>query len=122
MASGTVLLTLPGAEDDELRKLAAWLRDEDELRGRVRAQDAPARSGEMGGALEAITVIATSGTATALCRSLFDWLARRRDARKVSLKLTMGEDKLELECGSGDDSAQVLAAVQKFLDQGSSAE
>ncbi|MGV9297170.1 effector-associated constant component EACC1 [Amycolatopsis sp. NPDC003676] len=117
MAAGIILITMPEAADDELRKLAAWFRDEDDLRGRIRAQDAPARPGEMGGALEAITVIATSGTATALCRSLFDWLARRREARKVSLKLTMGEDKLELECGSGDDSAEVLAALQKFLDQ-----
>lgn len=117
MASGTVLITMPGGADDELRKLAAWFRDEDDLRGQVRAQDVPARPGEMGGALEAITVIATSGTATTLCRSLFDWLARHREARKVSLKLTRGEDTLELECGSGDDSAQVLAAVRNFLDQ-----
>ncbi|GAA1030196.1 MULTISPECIES: effector-associated constant component EACC1 [Amycolatopsis] len=117
MADGTIAITMPGASDDELRKLAAWFRDEDDLRGRVRAQDAPAGPGEMGGALDAITVIATSGTATAFCRSLFDWLTRLRDARKVSLKLTRGKETLELECGSGDDSAQVLAAVRNFLER-----
>ncbi|WP_211260567.1 effector-associated constant component EACC1 [Amycolatopsis jejuensis] len=117
--SGTILLAVPGAADDELRQLAAWLRDEDELRGRVRAPDSPPRPGEMGGVLETIEVVVTSGAATTLCRSLFDWLARRRDARKVSLKLVRGEETLELSCGSEDDATRVISAARDFFGQDS---
>ena len=37
VTSGTISVDL--ASDDDLRQLANWLRDEDELRGRVRVVD-----------------------------------------------------------------------------------
>jgi hypothetical protein len=117
VASGTILFSLPGAPDEDLRRLAGWLRDEDELRGRVRAADGPSRPGEMGGALEAVSVAITSATLPVFFRSLFDWLARSREARRVSFTLTLGKKTLELECGSEDSFEKVLTQARDFLDQ-----
>jgi Effector Associated Constant Component 1 len=102
--------------DDELRHLARWLRAEEELRGRVDMVAAPIRSGEMGGTVETVSVLVTSGTAAVLVRSLFTWLARRREAGKITLTLNAKTGKLDLICGSPEDADQVLKAARQFLD------
>ncbi|OXM71305.1 effector-associated constant component EACC1 [Amycolatopsis vastitatis] len=114
--SGTISITLPDA-DEELRRLGSWLGDEDELRGRVQLADAPIRSGQMGGVLEAVVVVVTSGTATALCNSLFGFLTRSREAKKVTLKVKNAAGaELELVCGTADDYREIAATLQQFLE------
>jgi len=86
MASGTITVDF-SVSGEEPRLLAAWLRDEDELRGRVRIPSKPIQPGHMGGLVDVITVVLTGGTAPVFCRSLFSWLSRRREVQKVSLSL-----------------------------------
>ena len=111
VTSGTISVNL--ASDDDLRQLANWLRDEDELRGRVRLVERPIEPGHMGGVLDTVQIVATSGTATALVTSLFGWLRHRRTAERVTLRV--GET--ELQCGSADDAARLLAQLQGLLGQ-----
>ncbi|GAB3457137.1 effector-associated constant component EACC1 [Actinophytocola sediminis] len=117
MVAGTAVIRIAGSDaDEELRKLACWLRDEDELRGRIELVAAPVRQGQMGGALETVSVMVTSGSAAVLVRSLFTWLARRREAEKVTLTLNAKTRKLDLTCGSPADVEQVLKSCREFLD------
>jgi hypothetical protein len=103
--------------DEELRSLASWLRDEDDLRGRVRLSTAPIQEGHMGGALDAIVVILTSSTVGTVVTSVKDWLVARRTADKVTLKLSSGTGReLELTCGSSGDAQAVLDSARKFLE------
>lgn len=111
MNSGTISVNLAGT-DDELRLLANWLRDEDDLRGRVDLVELPIEPGHMGAALAAIEVLVTSSTASTLVRSLFDWLRHRRTTEKVTLRV----GDVEITCGSADDAATLLAKVREALD------
>jgi Effector Associated Constant Component 1 len=101
--------------DDELRRLANWLRDEDALRGRVKLVDHPIAAGEMGGALDAVEVVLTSGTASALVTSLFTWLIQRRKNGKVRLKIRAGNRTVDLTCGSADDAQALIDSIKSIL-------
>jgi hypothetical protein len=115
VADGTVSVRLDGP-DDELRLLAGWLRREDEFRGRVALVDKPIVRGEMGGALDAVQVMVTSGTATALVTSLFEWLRHRRTTKAVTLKIRDGKGReLDITCGSTDDAQALLDKMRSFL-------
>jgi hypothetical protein len=104
VTAGIVAITVPNSEG-ELPELAAWLRGEDELRGRVQVFDA-------------VVVGVSSNSAGVFCRSLFGWLLRGRDAHvSLRVKRSGAAEELELDCGSGSDAEQVLGAVQGFLDK-----
>jgi hypothetical protein len=110
VTSGTISVGIEGS-DDELRQLANWLRDEDDLRGRVRLVDRAPQPGHMGSALDTIEVLATSGTATALVTSVFGWLRHRRSAERVTLRVR----EAELTCGSADDAAMLMDKLHGLL-------
>lgn len=114
MVSGMVAIGLDDS-DEELRSLAAWLRDEDEFRGRVHLKES-VQSGQMGGALDAVTLAISSGTASILVTSIFGWLKHRREARKVSLKLRDDSGReFNLTCGSADDTDKIIDNIRRFL-------
>jgi len=117
VTSGIVAITVPGS-GEELRQLAAWLSDEDELRSRVRLTEGTARAGQLGGVLDSVVVGVTSRSAATFCTSLFGWIGRRKEAQKVSLKIKRSGDigELELDCGSAADAPAILASVTHFLD------
>jgi Effector Associated Constant Component 1 len=118
VATGTVAITLDG-NDEEIRSLANWLRDEEDLRGRVRTENAPIQEGRMGGVLESVVVILTSATTATVFTSVKDWLIARKSAGKVTLKLKSATGReLELSCGSPDDLENVIDNARKFLDEG----
>ncbi|CAM3503848.1 hypothetical protein KIPE111705_11540 [Kibdelosporangium persicum] len=115
MTAGSASISVDGTEDD-LRALANWLRDEDDLRGRVKLSSLPIEEGHMGPVLDAIVVVLTSTTATALIRAVRDWAIARGNAKKVTLKLTVGDGrKLELTCGSADEAEAAIDAARRFL-------
>jgi hypothetical protein len=121
VAAGTVAIRLDDADDsdDELRQLARWLRDEEELRGRVDLELAPIQQDHMGGMAQAVVVVLTSGTASALVTSLFNWLAHRRDVDKVTVSVEPGPTgKVEVTCGSPDDAERLLRACRDVLSSG----
>jgi hypothetical protein len=116
VASGMVAVSV-GESADELRSLATWLRDEDEFRGRVGLHE-PVESGQMGGVLDSVTVMVSSGTAGALVSSIFTWLARRREVRTVSFKVRSASgQELELTCGSVEDAEVTIGNIIRFLDE-----
>jgi hypothetical protein len=81
-------LSLAGTDEaqDELVALRQWLTDEPDFRGRVRAEQAPPRPGEMGGVVEALTVALGSGGALAiLANSVSVWLRQRRSTLTVTI-------------------------------------
>jgi Effector Associated Constant Component 1 len=103
---------------DDLRPLAEWLRDQDELCDRVALVERPVVPGQMGGVLEAVQVVLTSGTATTLVTSLFAWLAHRRATSRVSLKFrTRRGDDITLTYSASDDVHAVLETVHKFVEE-----
>jgi hypothetical protein len=105
--------------DEELRDLVRWLRDEDELRGRVDLEAAPPRQDQMGGPADAVVVVLTSGTASALVTSLFAWLSHRRDVRRVNVTVEGASgDKVAVECASPDDAERLLLACRDVLASG----
>lgn len=112
----TVAVSLPAVDGDdgEIRRLARWLRDEDDLRGRVRLENAPIKTGEMGGVLEAVLVTVSTGTAPVLVRSQFDFLARRKEANKVSVTVESANgDKISIDCGSPTAAESLLKALDE---------
>ncbi|MBB5912914.1 hypothetical protein BJY24_001781 [Nocardia transvalensis] len=118
MTAGTIAIRLDQQNDDELRALARWLQDDEELQGRVRLREEPIREGQMGGVLDSVVVVLGSGTAAAATTSLFDWLSRKREATKITLTVRKpGGPEIELACGSTTAAREILGAVDEFLDE-----
>jgi hypothetical protein len=68
-----------GDEDREITGLWEWLRGERQLAGHVRAVPSTPAPGQLGGAVDVLTVALGSGGAGAvLARSLVAWLQSRR--------------------------------------------
>jgi membrane-associated two-gene conflict system component 1 (EACC1) len=119
VTAGTAFITVDGTEE-ELRSLANWLRDEDDLRGRVGLSAAPIQEGHMGGAFEAITAVLTGTTVNTLITAIKDWSLAKRAVGNVTLKLKSGSGReLELTCGSATDTQVVLDSARKFIEEGS---
>lgn len=119
--AGTVTIRLASSDgsDDDIRRLARWLRDEDELRAHVALRNAPVNAGEMGALTEAVVVaVSGGGAASLLVTSLFGWLTNRRDARRVTLTVESSSGKkIDLSCGSADDAERILRVCENTLDE-----
>jgi hypothetical protein len=116
MSTGSVAI---GGDEEDLRSLAKWLRDEDSLRGRVSFANRPMAAGQMGGVLDTVGVVVDSATAGVFVRSLFGWLGRRRAADGVVLKARNARGaEIELKCGSAADASAVLGELRNFLVDG----
>ncbi|GAA5160384.1 MULTISPECIES: effector-associated constant component EACC1 [Amycolatopsis] len=100
---------------EELRSLEKWLTPARELRGRTRLGHAAIAEGEMGGALEVLTVGLGSGSAlTVLIQSVFSWLERRRAGSTIKLKLKQPDGReADLEI---DGAQQPDAIVERVFD------
>jgi hypothetical protein len=93
---------MPPADDDELlievapeylRSLGDWLNSEEALRGRVHAVRPAPGPGEMGAAIELLSVaLGSGGVGAVLVRSICAWLAQRRSEISVSLKDADGRE------------------------------
>ncbi|GAA2158412.1 hypothetical protein GCM10009760_61370 [Kitasatospora kazusensis] len=74
---------------DEIAETAAlwqWLRGERQLAGRIRAVTPPPGEGELGGAVELLSVaLGSGGTAAVLAGSLSTWLQSRRSGVKITV-------------------------------------
>ena len=116
MSTGSVAI---GGDEEDLRSLAKWLRDEDGLRGRVSLADRPIAAGQMGGVLDSVVVALTSANVGVLVKSLFGWLGHRRDASSVTLKARNANGaEIELKCGSAADATVVIDELRSFLVDG----
>lgn len=88
-----------------------WLGSEDELRGRVRPQRRAPKPGEMGSAVELLTVAVGSGGAVAvLIQSVCTWLTSRGADVKVTVTTADGR-RVEVDVRRAADPAAVLREV-----------
>ena len=112
---GELRIRLSERDPDQLRSLLDWLRHEEALRGRVRAENAPAAGTEMAaGLLDALVVAAGSGGVGAvLAGALSTWLSHRRS--DVEIRIT-AEDGSSLEVkGKRVDQSALIADVERLL-------
>ncbi|MGY1868209.1 MULTISPECIES: effector-associated constant component EACC1 [Nocardia] len=103
-----VQLRVAGSHDlhHELVSLRDWTSRESLLRGHVRAEHQPIRTGEMGG-LEEVLIVAlgSGGAATVLARSIAVWLQQRRSELRVEVTAPDGT-RVEIT-GAGPAADQI---------------
>ncbi|WP_035302986.1 effector-associated constant component EACC1 [Actinokineospora inagensis] len=116
MSDPTLTAAISG-DDDELRTLARWLRDEDDLRGHVHLVNHPIHPGHMGGALDAVAVaLSSGGTLTVLVKSLFTYLSTRRKEVVLKLRLKDAQGReFEAEATSTTTATTLLTQAEKFF-------
>ncbi|MGW0394313.1 effector-associated constant component EACC1 [Streptomyces sp. NPDC003042] len=101
------ILSAGREDDDELRSLRAWLREDPELRGAVIWEADRDEPGTMGSVLEAVHVIVTDAAAFgSFAVSLAAWLGTRR-----SRSWRIRRDGRDGELPAAADEAQVRAAL-----------
>ncbi|PPK70362.1 hypothetical protein V5P93_000758 [Actinokineospora auranticolor] len=94
-----ILVTAPDTDEsgDTLRSAFSWLREEDDLRGRVHLRQAPPQAGQMGSPWEAIVVAALSagGAVPVLINTLGTWIRNQRTTLKLEVKI--GETSIVID-------------------------
>ncbi|WP_143052021.1 hypothetical protein [Streptomyces sp. 2131.1] len=101
----------------ETADLAAWLEEEDDLRGLVRREAGTVPEGALGGELQQLVVGLTSGgVATAVASVAVAWLRRRTGSVTVRVS---GRDGTELEVSADQvrnmDADQLRAQVAQLV-------
>jgi hypothetical protein len=116
-----VALLVSGSDStDDLRALHAWLRHEDELRGRTALHTPfPAEGegeGEMGAAAELLAVALGSGGACAvLAQSVCAWLGQRRPDVTVTVRAVDGRE-VTIDVRRAKDPMAVVREVERLVD------
>jgi hypothetical protein len=99
---------------EELRNLTAWLKAEDDLRGRVALTGAPPAPGEMGSLADVVTVALSSGGAiTVLAGSVAVWLRQRRS--DITIEITAAGTGRSVKI-SADRVADAEGLIRSVLD------
>ena len=98
-------------------ELAAWLDQEDELRGQVRREPGPVPEGALGAELAQLVLsLGSSGAATAMASVVIAWLRRRTGKVSVTLKRPDGSTvELTAERVRALDSAGLRAQVDQLV-------
>ncbi len=117
----SALLRIENGSEEDLSTLVGLLNDYDELRGRVRPVRAVPRPGDMGAAIEAISIaLVPGGAVTILASGVALWLRRRAPGRpgRLGLRLELPDGtKLHVDAqGIEDVEAVVAAAVKPWTD------
>ncbi|MEV6226549.1 hypothetical protein AB0L88_01500 [Saccharopolyspora shandongensis] len=96
--------------DDEMRALHAWLRQEDELRGKVTPRTMPPAAGHMGAVLDSLAVTLGSGGAVAvLAQSVSVWLKQRHS--DITVEVTHGERTVKVTANRVMDAEGLIREV-----------
>jgi hypothetical protein len=102
---------------DEVREFAgllSWLRAERGLPGAIREVRSPTAPGQLGGAVEVLTVaLGASGAAGTLATALFGWLRTRRP--NVKITVTQGSRSVVIEASRVRD-ADLVSLVREVLE------
>lgn len=109
-----VRLTVGGVVDGDV-VLWEWLRTVPELRGRVGRQSDLSAEGQMGVGTDLVAVLASTGAATALARSLQTWLSNRRSNVTVTVAGPGGR-RVSVSGQFAADHDRHLHALQDLLD------
>ncbi|MFE2498996.1 hypothetical protein ACFXKS_18985 [Streptomyces scopuliridis] len=110
MTEDVIRILLEEDSEEELRSLADYLREDEDLCGRVRLGASKIESGYMGGVVNELIVATGPILAAAAIQYLVDWLKQRRAAPQrmfLQLRHRNGEEmKITLD-GSGDPIALI---------------
>lgn len=111
----------PAYSDASARSLRSWLTGEDDLRGRLRFVESPPGSGELGGWVEALTVLlAPGGAAAALAGGLVSWARWHRSDLRLTLS-RKDDERVEINVKrlrglDADSLPEVIGALRGWLD------
>ncbi|MEU7981417.1 hypothetical protein AB0B63_23180 [Micromonospora sp. NPDC049081] len=112
-----MLLRIVDGSDDDLSTLLDLFNGYDELRGQTRSVWAAPGPGEMGAAIEALSIaLVPGGAATIIAGGVALWLRRRAPGRpgKLGLRLELPDGtKLYVDAKGVDDVEAVVAAAVK---------
>jgi hypothetical protein len=114
------------ADRATLGELGDWLRDEFELRGRVRMVSRPPEPGRMGAVADTLSVaLAGGGAISVLAASLRVWFAQpKRSDIRVTIRTARG-DVVEIDAKRVVDAEAILSSALALRptedDQGASA-
>jgi hypothetical protein len=104
-----------GDQADELAALWRWLQEESGLRGNVRPIASPVGAGELGGAIDLITVaLGSGGAGVALAQTLSAWLRTRYSDVKVTVSAE--GRSVEVEARRVKDAVSLLREVLRVTD------
>lgn len=109
-------VTIRVADDDitELGSLWSWLRAERVLTGSVRAHQKAIVDGELGGAVELLSVALGSGGAVmALANSLTTWLRTRRSDITITVKTATGS--VNIRSSQAKNTEEVIALLDSAM-------
>ncbi|MBK1788477.1 effector-associated constant component EACC1 [Prauserella cavernicola] len=117
--AGVVAATTGGSEHD-LRSLAFWLRSEDEFRGRVELEEAPAHRGEPSSELDAVVTVLPPAAASSFASSVLAWLTHHHGVHTLSLTVRSAAGaQASLSCHATDDPRQLAGTIRRLLGDGS---
>lgn len=116
MAADSLQISFADAPD-QIRDLAAWLRSEDELRGRVDLVKRPLEAGHMGGIADTLSIAVGSGGAVAVSvRSFFAWLSVRHAAVRTRIELKAEDGRAaSIELTGSAEPEAVLDELTRFF-------
>ncbi|MFD5086214.1 hypothetical protein ACFWOG_26680 [Kitasatospora sp. NPDC058406] len=105
----------PAAAASDLRSLRAWLRHEDELRGRVQLLDGEVGPEEMGGLAEVLVVaLSAGGAATVLAQAVVEWVRQR--TLDVTVRVTRPDGgSMEVQLSGVKAGDETVAALRRFI-------
>jgi Effector Associated Constant Component 1 len=108
-----IRMTGDGA-DEELRSLQSWLQEDDDVRrySLISLSMKPPKAGEMGGALEAIKVIADEGFQVAnLALALSAWRVTRR--KRPAITIEHDNEVVSIKEGDLRDAKEIADELEK---------
>jgi hypothetical protein len=99
MMSGAVDELQVEVPPEYLGSLAAWLADNETLRGHIQPRQRPPEPGHLGAVVDVLTVaLGSGGVGVALVQSLCTWLRTRRPAVTITLQGADGRSlRIDLE-------------------------
>jgi hypothetical protein len=105
-------IRLLSAEAHDLPALAAWLNDEDALRGRITRRRAAPGPEEMGSLHDALLIAVGSGGAiSVLASSLPAWLQQRKSAVRIEISHDEHGRKAVIDATNIGDAERLIASV-----------
>ncbi|NGY65324.1 hypothetical protein G7043_41160 [Lentzea sp. NEAU-D13] len=104
----------PAERDRDARDLIEWL--EEDLRGCLSLRMIGPAEGELGGAADAVIVLAA---AVPLSRPFFTWLTERAKARRVKLRISVPHrgEQLKIDVEGPVDAEALLDRIAQILDE-----
>lgn len=115
MANGAADEVRVEVPPESLASLAAWLADNETLRGHFWPEQRPPEPGHLGAVVDVLTVaLGSGGVGVALVQSLCTWLRTRRPEATISLQGADGQS-LRIDFQRARDPEALIRAAGSLL-------